>query len=110
DAQIGYMMGLGNGFRLPGLQRFLEEKLQLSVRKLQKMERLAGENVLTAQAWTENILTFGVAYGLALQGLKRTRLLTNLLPHEIRVERLIKAKKPFPAAAAACLLFAGAGL
>src|SRR4051794_5836090 len=52
DAQIGYMMGLGNGFRLPGLQRFLEEKLQLSVRKLQKMERLSGENVLTAQAWS----------------------------------------------------------
>jgi hypothetical protein len=116
DAQISYMIGLGNAFRLPGLQRFLEEKLQLNVRKLQKMERLAGESVMSSQVWTENILTFGVAYGLALQGLKRTRLLTNLLPNEIRVERLIRAKKPWAVASAAALLLglfgmvAGAGL
>src|SRR5204863_3912776 len=29
DAYIQYMVGLGNAFRLPGLQRFLGEKLQL---------------------------------------------------------------------------------
>ncbi len=110
DAQISYMVGLGNAFRLPGLQRFLEEKLQLSVRKLQKVERLTGDTVLTAQVWTENILSFGVAYGLALQGLKRTRLLTNLLPHEIRLERLIRAKKPWAVASAAALLIGLAGL
>ena len=40
DAQIEYMIGLGNAFRLPGLQRFLAEKLQMEVRKLGKMERL----------------------------------------------------------------------
>ena len=31
DAQIEYMIGLGNAFRLPGLQQFLAEKLQLEV-------------------------------------------------------------------------------
>ncbi len=110
DAHIEYMIGLGNAFRLPGLQKFLSEKLQLEVKKLSNMERINGDQVVTQQAFTENVLTFSVAYGLALQGLKRARLLTNLLPNEIRVERLIKAKKPFAAAAAACLLFAGAGL
>src|ERR1700752_5168298 len=45
DAQIEYMMGLGSAFRLPGLQRFLAEKLQLDVRKLPKLERLGGEGV-----------------------------------------------------------------
>ena len=39
DAKIQYMVGLGNAFRLPGLQKFLQEKLQLEVRKLQKLER-----------------------------------------------------------------------
>ena len=39
DAQIEYMVGLGNAFRLPGLQKFLHEKLQLEVRKLPKFER-----------------------------------------------------------------------
>ncbi len=110
DAHIEYMIGLGNAFRLPGLQKFLSEKLQLEVKKLSNMERINGDQVVAQQAFTENVLTFAVAYGLALQGLKRARLLTNLLPNEIRVERLIKAKKPFAAAAAACLLFAGAGL
>src|SRR3954470_20770899 len=70
DAQIEYMIGLGNAFRLPGLQRFLAEKLQLEVRKLEKMERLAGDTVLSAPIYSENILSFAVAYGLALQGLK----------------------------------------
>ena len=40
------------------------------------------------------MLTFPVAYGLALQGLGVARLATNLLPPEIRIERLIRAKKP----------------
>jgi hypothetical protein len=53
---------------------------------------------------------FGVAYGLGLQGLKQARLHTNLLPHEVRVERLVRGKKPWAAAAAACLLVAIAGL
>src|SRR6516225_8734815 len=76
DAHIRYMVGLGNAFRLPGLQKFLGEKLQLEVRKLQKLERLAGEGVITSSAYAENVLSFGVAYGLALQGLGAARLHT----------------------------------
>jgi type IV pilus assembly protein PilM len=105
DAHVKYMVGLGNAFRLPGLQKFLSEKLQLEVRKLTKMNRLEGDSVVTAPSYTENVLSFAVAYGLALQGLKVTRLQTNLLPHEIRFDRLIRAKKPWAAAAAAVLLF-----
>src|SRR5205823_1616507 len=94
DANIQYMVGLGSAFRLPGLQKFLSEKLQLEVRKLQKLERLDGEGVITSSAYTENVLSFGVAYGLALQGLGVARLHTNLLPQDIQVDRLIRAKKP----------------
>jgi type IV pilus assembly protein PilM len=110
DAQIQYMVGLGNAFRLPGLQKFLQEKLQLEVRKLQSLERLSGEEVTAAPQFTENILSFGVAYGLALQALKLPRLQTNLLPYEIHFERTIRAKKPWAAAAAAVLLLAVAGI
>ncbi len=35
---------------------------------------------------------------------------TNLLPQEIRVERIVRGKKPWAVAAAAALLFAVAGL
>src|SRR5436305_1688923 len=70
DAQVMYMVGLGNAFRLPGLQKFLAEKLQLEVKKVVKFERLTGESVTGADLFNENLLTFPVAYGLALQGLK----------------------------------------
>jgi type IV pilus assembly protein PilM len=110
EAQIQYLIGLGNAFRLPGLQKYLQEKLQLEVRKLGKLERLGGDEVVNAPTFNENVLSFSVAYGLALQGLGLTRLQTNLLPHEIRTERMIKAKKPWAAAAAACLLIGIAGM
>ena len=50
-------------------------------------------------------MSFGVAYGLALQGLKQARLQTNLLPYEVRLERLSRGKKPWAVAAAAVLAF-----
>jgi type IV pilus assembly protein PilM len=104
DATVQYMMGLGNAFRLPGLQKFLGEKLQLEVRKLQQLERLTGDEVVKSPVYTENVLSFAVAYGLALQGMKLARLHTNLLPQEIRTERMIRAKKPWAITAAAALL------
>src|SRR5208283_963498 len=91
DAAIKYMIGLGNAFRLPGLQKFLQEKLQIDVRKLQKIRRLEGDSVTSATEFTENILSFAVAEGLALQGLKASRLQTNLLPQEIQFERMVRA-------------------
>ena len=45
-----------------------------------------------------------MAYGLALQGLNVARLHTNLLPQDIQVDRLIRAKKPWAVTAAASLL------
>jgi hypothetical protein len=60
--------------------------------------------VISAPVFTENLLTFPVAYGLALQGLKVSRLTTNLLPAEIQFDRMIRAKKPWSVAAAAALL------
>jgi type IV pilus assembly protein PilM len=104
DAQIEYMVGMGNAFRLPGLNKYLAEKLQLDVRKVTKMQRLEGDDVVNAPIFNENVLSFGVAYGLGLQGLARARLLTNLLPPEIRMERLVRAKKPAAVAAAGLLL------
>jgi type IV pilus assembly protein PilM len=104
DAQVDYMVGLGSAFKLPGLQKFLADKLSLDVRRLSKFERVAGEAVTDAPVFTENLLSYPVAYGLALQGLGVARINTNLLPSEITIERKIRAKKPYAVAAAASLL------
>lgn len=104
DAQIEYLVGLGSAFKLPGLQKFLADKLTLDVRKPAKFERISGDSVTTAAAFVDNVLSFPVAYGLAVQGLGVSRLKTNLLPPEITVERKIRAKKPYAVASAAALL------
>ncbi|MFL5331448.1 MAG: type IV pilus assembly protein PilM [Gemmataceae bacterium] len=109
EAHVAYLVGLGSAFRLPGLQKYLQEKLQLDVRKPTKFNRLAGDEVISAPVFTENLLSFAVCYGLAVQGTKLSRLTTNLLPPEIRQDRMIRAKKPW-AVAAAVALFAGAGV
>src|SRR5262249_33310458 len=59
---------------------------------------------INAPVFTENVLSFPVVYGLCLQGLKRARLQTNLLPQDIQVERLVRAKKPWAVTAAAAIL------
>jgi type IV pilus assembly protein PilM len=104
DAQVEYMVGVGSAFKLPGLQKYLGDKLQLRVEKPTKFLRLTGEAVTDAPVFVDNLLTFPVAYGLALQALGVARLKTNLLPPEISWDRKIRAKKPWAAAAAACLL------
>ncbi|HEX3152127.1 MAG TPA: type IV pilus assembly protein PilM [Gemmataceae bacterium] len=105
DAQVEFMVGLGSAFKLPGLQKFLADKLSLEVRKADKFQRVTGEAVTDAPVFKENLLSFPVAYGLALQGLGIARIATNLLPPEITFERKIRAKKPYAVAAAAALLF-----
>jgi type IV pilus assembly protein PilM len=104
DAHVAYMVGLGSAFKLPGLQKYLGDKLSLEVRKPAKYARIEGEAILNDPLFQENLLTFPVAYGLALQGLGQARLATNLLPPEIRMDRVIRAKKPYAVAAAAMLL------
>jgi type IV pilus assembly protein PilM len=109
EATIVYMVGLGSAFRLPGLQKYLQEKLQLEVRKPNNFMRLVGDDVVNAPVFTENVLGFAVPYGLALQAAGLAKLHTNLLPQEIQFDRMIRAKKPW-AVAAASALFLGVGL
>src|SRR4051794_4393555 len=108
--KITKVVGLGNGFKLPGLQKFLQQNLSHEVEKLETFFRLTGDDVKTAPQFQENLPSFAVAYGLGVQGLDRSGLRTNLLPPEIEQVRMIRAKKPWALAASAMLMFGFAGL
>ncbi len=98
-------IGLGNGFKLPGLQKFLQQNLNgLDVERLDNFQRLTGDEVKAQPQFIENQPSFAVAYGLALQGLAKSPLRTNLLPPEIEQVRLIRAKKPWVLAASALIM------
>ncbi len=109
-AKIAKVVGLGNGFKLPGLQKFLQQNLSHEVEKLEGFPRMVGDDVKTAPQFQENLASFAVAYGLGIQGLNRSGLRTNLLPPEIEQVRLIRAKKPWALAASALLMFGLSGL
>ncbi len=69
NAKIVKIVGLGNGFKLPGLQKFLQQNLNQDVERLESFPKLVGDEVLTAPQFQENLASFPVAYGLAVQGL-----------------------------------------
>ena len=104
DAKITKIVGAGNGFKLAGLQKFLQQNLQYEVERVDNFQALVGDSVLNAPLFQENVLSFVVPYGLALQALKLTRIHTTLLPSEIATARKIRRKKPWAVATAACLL------
>jgi len=109
SAKIGRVLALGNAMKLPGLRRYLSQSLGFEIEKLETFRRLTGPQVTSAPAFQENILSFAVTYGLALQGLDKGGIHTNLLPKEIVLDRMIKRKKPWAVAAAAALML-GCGI
>lgn len=104
NAQIKRMFGLGNGFRLTGLQKFVTQSMGVEVEKLEAFNRLVGDEVKNSPVFVDNLLSFAAAYGLALQGVNGAKIKTNLLPHDVRMERLVRSKKPWALTAAASLL------
>ncbi len=105
-AKITKVVGLGNGFKLPGLQKFLQQNLSYEVEKLESFERLTGDEVVTAPQFVENLPSFAIAYGLAAQGLGKATMKTNLLPPEIEQVRMVRRKKPWALAASALFMLA----
>lgn len=103
-AEIRYLIPLGNAMKLPGLRRYLSTSLGYELIDISEFRGLVGPEVVQSPAFKDNILTFAVCYGLAVQALGKGRIETNLLPREVIQERLIRAKKPWAVAAAAALL------
>ena len=104
DAKITKVLGLGNGFKLAGLQKFLQQNLQYDVERVDHFQALVGDRVLNSPIFQDNLLSFAVPYGLALQTLQLTKIRTTLLPPEIATARKIRRKKPWAVVTAASLL------
>ncbi|REK17210.1 MAG: type IV pilus assembly protein PilM [Planctomycetota bacterium] len=104
DAKIGRVIALGNAMKLPGLQKYLSQNLGQNVAEVKGYRGLNGPTVVDAPAFKSNLLSFPVCYGLALQGMDKSSLSTNLLPPEILTDRMIREKKPWAVAMVAMLL------
>lgn len=103
-AKIGRVVALGNAMKLPGLQKYLSQNLNYPVSEVESYRQLSGSSVVSAANFRENLLSFAVCYGLAIQGLNKGKIGTNLLPRELLTDRLIRDKKPWTVGALAALM------
>jgi len=104
DSRVERVVGLGNSFRLPGLGKYITQNLGVDVHLVEKIASLADAEALSAPLFKENVLSFGVAFGLAIQGLGVGTIQTSLLPPEILSAKLYRRKRPFFVAAGVAVL------
>jgi type IV pilus assembly protein PilM len=102
-ATISEIVMLGNAAKLPGLRQYLNKQLEMDVAKISEFSKLKGNEVVSQPSFSSNVLSFATCYGLCLQALKQGAISTNLLPREIEVERIIRAKKPWVLASVSLL-------
>jgi len=103
-AKFQKIVSLGNASKLPGLRQFIAQNLGYEVVRLSRFNNLIGTEVTETQLFKDNLYSFAVCYGLAVQQLGISSLKTNLIPREVVIDRIIREKKPWMLAAAAALL------
>ncbi|HBT78019.1 MAG TPA: hypothetical protein DEB39_14100, partial [Planctomycetaceae bacterium] len=103
-AKFSKVLALGNAMKMPGLRQFLAQNLGYEVIRVANFNRLLGDEVINAPMFKENLVSFGVSLGLAVQALDEAPLGTNLIPKEVVTERIIREKKPWALAACAIIM------
>jgi type IV pilus assembly protein PilM len=109
DSRIERVIALGNTFRLPGLQRYLQQNLTVEVKELDRLGTSTIEDPNQAALLNENLLSSAGAYGLALQVMGQGKIGSSLLPEHIRQAKIWREKNKWFATAAA-LFVCGAGV
>ncbi len=109
DSRIKKILALGGTFKLPGLQKYLQQNLQLEVQRLDSIGAGSPTDPKVAASLNDNILSVVGAYGLALQAMGEGKITSSLLPQHIRREKIWKEKQKWFAAAAALFLL-GTGI
>ncbi len=98
DARLERIVGMGSPFKLPNLQKYMQQELKMEVIRV---ESFAKANVEKAAAFGENVLSMAAAYGLAVQALGLAPINSNLLPTEIARKMMWRRSSPGLSGAAA---------
>ena len=95
---------LGGGFRMQGLNKYLQQTTQLAATRPDAFEKLTPAANVSSAKLHENISDFGIAYGLGLQALGQVKIESNLLPAKIARTMLWAQKSKFFITAAIILV------
>ncbi len=107
DTRVEKAVCLGNAFKLPGLSKYLQQNLGLPVERPEAFKNAGSSAATSDPEFKAQLLSFAIAYGLALQGVDLAKVTSNLLPREIAKQAVWRKKRPWFGAAAACVLVAG---
>ncbi|HEX8342439.1 MAG TPA: type IV pilus assembly protein PilM [Tepidisphaeraceae bacterium] len=105
DAKLTKIFALGGTFKLPGLQKYLQQNLQMPVERLDSVSAGAPADPKLAATFGDNLLSVVGAYGLAIQAMGAATVNSSLLPRSIQHERMWQEKNKWFGLAAA--LFVG---
>jgi len=103
QSEIQKVIGLGRAFGLPGLQKFLQQNLQLQVDRFPGFSKIDTAAVSKAPGYAEFASSLSVAVGAALQGLGVSSVTSSLMPAEMIRQQMWKKKQVYFAASAACI-------
>jgi type IV pilus assembly protein PilM len=107
EATLNRMLGIGATFQLPGLRKFLAQRMGLDVVRLDQFHKIGIEGPMSAE-FAATAMQLSTAYGLALQGLGMTPINANLIPLAVVRQKIWKRKTSWVAVAAALSIIAGA--
>lgn len=110
DARIARLVALGSTFQLPGLQKYLQQNLQIPVEKIDTFRALPPSDSKTAASFQEGMISLAGAYGLAIQAMGEGKITSSLLPAHIRRAKMWKEKQPWFGAAAAMFVVGALGV
>jgi type IV pilus assembly protein PilM len=110
DSRIKKIIALGSTFRLPTLQKYLQQNLQVDVERIDGFSGGAPSDGRLGAMLNENLLSLGTAYGLAVQAMGDAKITSSLLPEAIRKAKIWKEKTPYFGLAAACFVLGTMGV
>lgn len=113
DAKLERLIGMGATFELPGIRKFLQQQLGLTVYRVEEFKKLnvdSLKNEERAKQFKERAVAMCTAYGLALQGVGMGTIGANLMPVKIIRETMWKGKVKWFGLAAGLAVAASAAM
>lgn len=104
NVKLAKVVAMGNAFQLPGMVKFIQQNLGMDVVRPTSFSRLSASEAPNAPELLKQLASFGVAYGLALQGLGKATITSSLLPPDIAKQIVWRKKTPWFYGAAACMV------
>ncbi len=103
EVKLDKIVGVGNGFRLKGVDKVIAEGLQSEVKVFDELDNIVlSEEV--EEAIGDGLCGCCALFGLIAQRLGEGRVKVNMVPEDIAFENEMRAKKPFLAGAVAGLM------